>query len=62
MGLIQEFHADHQKVVSALFELRQAITPRARANGLKSRPSREAIEGIPGCEQSHSVVCGKFAN
>ncbi len=28
MDLIQEFHADHQKVVSALFELRQAITRR----------------------------------
>ncbi len=28
MGLIQEFHADHQKVVGALFELRQAISRR----------------------------------
>ncbi len=25
MSLIQEFHSDHQKVVSALFDLRQAI-------------------------------------
>lgn len=28
MSLIQEFHADHQKVVGALFELRQAIAAR----------------------------------
>ncbi|HZP01161.1 MAG TPA: hemerythrin domain-containing protein [Terriglobia bacterium] len=28
MNLIQEFHSDHQKVVGALFELRQAITQR----------------------------------
>ncbi len=28
MNLIQEFHADHQKVISALFELRQAILAR----------------------------------
>jgi hypothetical protein len=28
MNLIQEFHADHQKVVGALFELRQAIASR----------------------------------
>lgn len=34
MNLIEQFHDDHKKVVSALFELRQAITgcdvPRAR--------------------------------
>ncbi len=62
MDLIQEFHADHQKAVSALFGSRQAIARRARANGLKTRPSREANEAIPGCKQSHSLVCGKFAN
>lgn len=28
MNLIQEFHSDHQKVVSALFDLRQAISAR----------------------------------
>jgi hypothetical protein len=28
MNLIQEFHSDHQQVVGALFELRQAITQR----------------------------------
>lgn len=35
MNIIEEFHSDHQKVVSALFELRQAIVaqdiPRVRA-------------------------------
>lgn len=28
MDLISEFHSDHQKVVSALFELRAAIAAR----------------------------------
>jgi hypothetical protein len=28
MSLIQEFHADHQKVVNALFDMRQAIAAR----------------------------------
>ncbi len=28
MSLIEEFHSDHQKVVAALFDLRQAITAR----------------------------------
>ncbi len=62
MDLTQEFHADHQKAVSALFGSRHAIARRARADGLKTQPSREANEAIPGCEQRHSVACGKFAN
>lgn len=45
MNLIQEFHSDHQKVVGALFELRQAIAAR---NIPRVREILEAAEGLVG--------------
>ena len=43
MNLIQEFHSDHQKVVNALVELRQAIEAR---NIPRVREILEAAEGL----------------
>lgn len=45
MNLIQEFHSDHQKVVGALFELRQAIAARSIP---RIREILEAAEGLVG--------------
>jgi len=45
MILAQEFHADHQKVVAALFELRQAI---AAADIQRVRSILEQAEGLIG--------------
>ena len=45
MSLIQEFHSDHQKVVNALFELRQAIASRDVG---RVRSILEAAEGLVG--------------
>jgi hypothetical protein len=45
MNLIQEFHSDHQKVVDALVELRQAIGAR---NLPRVREILEAAEGLLG--------------
>lgn len=45
MSLIQEFHSDHQKVIGALFELRQAITNRDIA---RVRAILGAAEGLVG--------------
>lgn len=45
MSLIQEFHADHQKVVSSLFELRQAIASR---DIVRVRDILGAAEGLVG--------------
>lgn len=45
MDLIQEFHADHRKVVSALFDLRQAISQR---DVQRVRSILNAAEGLVG--------------
>lgn len=45
MSLIQEFHSDHQKVVGALFELRQSIATR---NIPRIREILESAEGLVG--------------
>ena len=45
MSLIQEFHSDHQKVVGALFELRQAIAARSIP---RIREILEAAEALVG--------------
>ncbi|MCW5979664.1 MAG: hemerythrin domain-containing protein [Bryobacteraceae bacterium] len=45
MTLMQEFHADHQKVVGALFELRQAI---AALDITRVRSILEDAEGLIG--------------
>lgn len=45
MSLIYEFHADHQKVVAALFELRQAIAAR---NIARVRAILNAAEDLVG--------------
>ncbi len=45
MSLIQEFHSDHQKVVGALFDLRQAIATREIG---RVRAILDAAEGLVG--------------